>query len=154
MGNLSNMLVVMFCLSAVFILAGLAIHDINPNNTNVLYDCDSTIMAQYGSCTNNDPNGAVPNTDAGIVTTQLPTIDTTQSNLVTVVVQTISNVFTSIGTWLSNTLGLHYLQTALDTPRLILNNAGLPSAVVWAIAGLFTGITVFFFIDWMKGAFA
>lgn len=154
MGNLSNMLVLMFCLSTIFVLAGVSMHDINPNNNAIFYDCNTTIMAQYGSCTNNDLNGATPNSDANFVTTNLPTIDSTQTSVVNVVVQTISNVFTSIGSWFKNVLGLAYLQSAMNTPRLILNSIGLPAIFVWAFAGLFIGLTVFYFIDWMKGAFA
>jgi hypothetical protein len=154
MGNLSNVLILMFCLSTVFVLAGISMHNINPTNNNVLYDCDATIMAQYGTCTNNDLNGATPNTDANRVTSNLPTIDSSQTSIVNVVVQTISNVFSSIGTWISQTLGLTYLQSAMSTPKLVLNLAGIPAVYVWAFAGLFIALTVFYFIDWMKGAFA
>ena len=154
MGNLSNQLLILFSLSLVFVLAGVVIHDINPNNTNIMYDCNNTIMSRYGQCTNNNLNGAVPNTDAQRVTANLPSIDTTNNNLLTLVVQTISNVFSSIGNWLSGALGFYYLQYALDVPRLALQSIGLPPFFVCGIVGLITALTVIFFIDWMKGAFA
>ena len=152
MGNLFNMLVLVFSLGAVFTMCSLAILEINPSNTNTLYSCNDTIMKRYGSCSNTDVNAFVSNTDASIAVSNLPKVDTTTSG-VSVVVQTISNVFTSIGSWISTALGLDYLQVAMGTPRLITLAFNSP-LITWVVGGLFGGLIVFLFVDWMKGAFA
>ena len=153
MGNLFNVLVLMFGISSIFMIAGFAIIELNNSPTNTLYSCEDTIMSRYGNCSNSDQNAFVPNSDATLVTTNLPKVDTSTSG-VSVVVQTISNVFSSIGDWITKSLGLDYIQTALDTPRLILDKAGLKPAVLFAISGLFVALIGFLFVDWMKGAFA
>ena len=153
MGNLFNMLILVFSLSAIFMIAGFAIMEINGESSNPLYSCENSIMNRYGNCSNTDINAFVPNSDATLITTNLPKVDTSTSG-VSVVVQTISNVFSSIGDWISKSLGLDYIQTAIDTPRLILMNSGLSKGVVMIISGLFVAVIGFLFIDWMKGAFA
>lgn len=154
MGNLSNALIIVFSLGMVLFLAQMSILSINPTNTNTLYNCNDTIMKRFGTCSNVDINAAVLNTNAQSVISNLPQTQSTNNDIVTVVVQTISNIFDSIRTWISQTLGLDYLQVAINTPGKVMTAIGVPPAVTWAIGGLFSALLVFFFIDWMKGSFA
>lgn len=152
MGNLFNMLILVFAVGAIFALGSLTIVQLNPTNTNTLYSCEDTIMARYGNCSNSNPNAYSSSEVSGIAVSNLPAVDSS-TNGVSVVVQTISNVFSSIGDWISHSLGLDYLKTVTKTPRLITLAFNTP-VITWLIGGLFAALIVFLFIDWMKGAFA
>ena len=146
MGNLTTSLVFVLALNLFLFLAQASMMDLNPNNANVIYSSTDGIIEKNNINTNGgDP---ILETDKNTINSQLPSGD---NNIVTNLVNIITDTFNSIKSWFSNTLGLKYIYNILSAPYSMLAIAGLPEVFRFAIGSFWYAYSLFVIVAFFWG---
>lgn len=146
MGTLTNALIVVMCINAVMFLGAFTFQGLSDNSAGFGYDCQATLFGSLDSsgCSNISAvkfNGSV---DSSVFPSANPQVDVTSGGI-------FVDTFNAVKNWLLNTLGLKYLVDLVKAPAVFLSYLGLPDPIVFAIASLWYGITLFLLINWVKG---
>lgn len=141
MSNLTNALLIVVCVSAVFILAGVVMTDIGGAD-NKFMSCSGTLFTNCTGTGNytldtSNPLGVLPSTNLNPVN---PTGITGEEG-----------IFSSIGSWLADVTGLNFLYNLISAPSSFLKAIGLKTIYADIIAGVWYAVVLFLIISWWKG---
>ena len=142
MSNTTFALVFVLCVNVILFLAQAAIDDINPGGD--FYNCEGSLLSKFdaGNC-----SGSTHTLADGSPISLLPSaepIEAGDGGLFT-------DIFGSIKTFFTDTLGLGYLSDMISAPKRFLSVMGLPDAFAFAIAALWYGITLFLIVSFFWG---
>ena len=127
-------------LNLIMFLVGAAMADLGGVNP---FNEDLNILTKFNAGTNgtydlpSDPGGQIPGGGATSISPDTGNVFT--------------DTFTSIKSWFVDTLGLGWILSILQGPKVILTAIGLPLAAAWALASLWYGITLFIIVAFIWG---
>ena len=134
-------------ITLLFMLSQIAIHEINPDNTQYTWDgvsCQSNFLtnAMSSDCTANgnysmsNPNNKMPGDDSAV--------SGGTGNIFT-------DTYLSAKNWIMDSTGLGFLGDILSAPKNFLVALGLPNAVAFGVAAYWYMVLIFLFMRWMFG---
>jgi len=150
MGLLFKALLVVVCINLVFVFVQAATLDINPTGSDVFYDCRGDLLSEFevGGCDNLSAVVLVSVND----TDRLPsgTGNVGEGGLF----GWITDVFSSVKRWFSETTGLVYLKQLFAGPNrfisILVPDEGY-EAFTWALSAAWYGLTLLLIIAFIKG---
>ena len=143
MSNLTNALIIVLCISAVIIIAGVSMSSIAGEDKSFM-SCSGTL---FSNCTGYGDNFSL-STDNPLV--KLPNVNINSVNAgITGVAE--EGIFASIGRWIADNTGLSFLYNIISAPSTFLRVLGLPNPYADIIAGIWYAVTLFLIISWWKG---
>jgi hypothetical protein len=140
--NLVMTLIIILAIDVIFLLASLAIIDMNPTGHpagSTFYDYNKGLIKDF------DAGGKTINTSQASL--QLPSGEDSVSDEGS----TFADIFKTGRSWFLDATGLSYLINFLGAPVIFLTMLGLPSIVVFSIGALWWGVTLFLIIAFLLG---
>lgn len=145
MGNTAIALTLVLFINMLMFLGQAAVLELNEDNSQQFYDYEGNILSEYDS-NNNQSN---PILDQSNSAANLPSgssgIELSPSG------GFLTDTFTSIRDWISQTLGLTYMKQILTAPYNILSAMQLPQAMVYAIGTMWYALSLFLVISFIWG---
>lgn len=145
MSNLTTALIIVMSINVVLFLGQAAMIEINPaGSTTLITSCKGTVLGTF------DKNGCTNTTnyeiDATNVSRAIPrtskSVDATNGNFFT-------DAISSIIDWMADGLGIGYVLDILAAPYNFLKVLHLPNVFVFAVGGLWYGVTLLLIIGFI-----
>lgn len=138
-------MVVLFCISALFMLSQIGMRDINPSSS-IWYNCEGGLLSgalMGGNCTSSGAYALSTNISDRFAS-QSVTVSQTTGDVFT-------DTFTAAKTWLFEKMGLGYVYDLLSAPYGIINVITHMPALAAAISAIFYLVMLFLLISWVMG---
>lgn len=143
--NITYMLLVTLCVTALFFLAQFTILQVNPS-APLQYDAQGSILCQLDAnkCLNTGNYSLTDSDPATMLAPDDPSVTQTGGN-------PFVDVFSNIKSWFLDKTGLGFLVNLISAPKAFLQAIGLPSTYAFALASLWYGLLIFLILAFMWG---
>ena len=144
MAELGNVLAIVLAVNALLFLGQVAALELNPEGTQ-FYNCGENILSSFeaSNCTN-----GVYVLDDSDPASQLPSQG---SEISAGTGDIITDTFSAVISWFTQSTGLRYLYNILAAPANFLKALGVPSAFAFAIGALWYGFTLLTIVAFVLG---
>lgn len=145
---LPTMLIIVLCINLVLFLGQAAVSSVSADvgGSGTFYTPQGSLLCKF------DANGCNNSTSSVLKDQTHPETNLPSAQPVTAGDGSLfTDMFSSISSWFTKTLGLDYLTNILSAPMNLLGVLGLPQTVVWALGALWYAFSLFIIIAFFWG---